>query len=531
VHRFRGFIVVAAAFLAYLPVFANDFAWDDEYLVLRNPAITDLSRVPGLFAEPWAGDVDYALGQAQNRPYFRPMALASMAVDWAVGGGPNPVVFHGTNLLIHAIASLLLFMWLGRLFMLADTGRGMPPAGAPSRSWTPLVLAVLWAVHPVSSEAVCLVSYRTTLLSGLAVFGGMWLLTPRFAAGAQFQGAARLLQPGVGSVLGGVGFMVFGLLAKEPTLVLPGLLLMQDVFLRGLKGERFVFVYLPLVVVGIAYLWVRSQVTGEGVYTYFDGLDTFQAALMLPRIFFLYVRLVVLPTPLCPFYDWGILGVPYSLLEPDIIAGSALLIAMVMGTLLLARRLPLVAFGLAFFGLALLPVSHIVPFFDAAGERFLYVPLAGPLIAVGATSRFLSGSSALRTIWKVLAVTALVGFTALTLVRARDWRDSETILRVTTRDFPSSISAHLGLARLLLAKDRPGEAIEPLAHTVQAHPDLAVGHGLLAVAQARSGDYEGARRTLLEAPPPQPRLPSASQIARGELLKTGHAIIVERLGL
>ena len=101
-------LIVTTAIVAYGRIIDNGFAWDDGYLVLDNPAIQDLSNVPKLFVQPWAAGTSYGLGARQNAPYFRPVALASMALDWSIAG-PDPVVFHGMNLLLHIMSALLLW--------------------------------------------------------------------------------------------------------------------------------------------------------------------------------------------------------------------------------------------------------------------------------------------------------------------------------------------------------------------------------------------------------------------------------------
>lgn len=553
--RFVPFLFVAiAAVAAYLPVFSNDFAWDDEYLVLKNLDIQSLRNVPGIFARSWAGGVEYELGQAQNRPYFRPMAEASMALDWALGGGPNATVFHATNLAIHVAAALLLLVWLRRLFP-DRSGGGEPGARGLAAAWRSLLPsfgALLWAVHPVHTEAVNLVTYRTTLLSGLATFAVLALLGRTVGAPAPEATAPsvdgppgvrrRLLAPlryradggapdsTVRIVAACVAFAA-GLLAKEVTLVTPGLLLLADLFGRGLDRRRIVRVYVPLAVIGVAYLGLRASMTGAGVFDFFDGMTLFERVAMVPRVFFLYVRLAVLPYPLCPFYDWGILGVPGSWFEADIVAGLLLMAVTVAGIAATFRRARTASFGLAFFLVALLPVSHIVPFFDAAGERFLYVPLAGLLVAAIGAALALAGTSALLRLFRVLGIVVLVAFAGLTHARSTQWRDSETILRVTVQDFPMSVSAHLGLAQLLTDTERSDQAVPLFREVTRLVPSLAVGHGMLAVALARTGDYDAARKTIRDSPPPPAREPSAAQIARAELLKAEEHVLLRALGL
>ena len=508
-------VVAGSAAVAYGAILANEFAWDDGYLVLENPAIRDLSGVPRLFTEPWAGEVAYALGQEQNRPYWRPAALASMSLDWAVAG-PDPVVFHLTNLAIHALAAVLLFLWMRGLVSVVRR-----PSSADL--WA-AGIAMVWAVHPVHSEAVAIVSYRTTLLSGAAVFGAMAAMTGRAT---------------VARVVAGTAAFAIGLLSKETTIVMPALLLVQDLFLPAADdgrpatrpGNRALAVYLPLAAVTAAWLWARSGVVGGGVFSYFDGLSAGQAALMVPRVFFLYVRLCVLPWPLCPFYDWSILGVPRSLAEPDVVAGILLLTGLLAAAICLRRRAPMAAFGAAAFLVALLPVSHLAPFFDAAGDRFLYVPLAGFLLAVAGLAALAPASRALSRAGAVAVVAVVLACAGLSVARSTEWRDSETILRATVRDFPQSVSANLGLGRLLLDKDRAVEAEVPLHEVTSLAPSLGVGHGLLAVAQARAGDLTAARQTLMLAPLPEQGLPSAAEVARGEFLKRHEFPILYRMGL
>jgi hypothetical protein len=520
-------LIALAAAGAYHRTFSNAFSWDDGYLVLDNQAITDLARVPRLFAEPWAGGVGYGLGQQQNRAYYRPMALASMALDWAIAG-PDPLVFHASSLLLHVLTALLILAWLRSVVAAVPAGRGgaggeictcsisAGSAVIPLVPW-PAVIALLWVLHPVHTEAVDVVSYRTTLLQGLFVFATLVALAPA--------------RPGPVRIASGVLAFAAGLLSKETALVAPGLLVLQDAFLGRVSWRRTATVWLPLVAVAGAWWVLRSYLVGGGVYEYFAGLTPLQGVLMVPRIVFLYARLALLPHPLCPFYDWWILGVPSSPLEPDILAGIVVLVALPVAAVLLRRRAPRASFGLAFFLVALLPVSHLVPFFDAAGERFLYVPVAGLLVAAWGAGASLPPSRLLSRVAIGLAALAVVSFGGLTAMRTAEWKDSETILRATARDFPVSVSAQLGLGRLMLDQDRPAEAIEPLAQVVRLAPSLPVGHALLAVSQARAGRFSDARATLHAAPLPERGLPSAAQIARNELLKRGETALLEKIGM
>lgn len=503
-----GLVIAVAA--AWGVALGNDFAWDDTYLVRDNTEIRSLESIPGFFLRPWASGTDYDLGARQNATYYRPLALATMALDHALFGGAA-WGFHLGNVLIH-LASVLVLLGIGRQWRdLLDL-----PADLP---W---VVALIWAIHPVHAEAVHLVSYRTTLLSTLMVVCVLRLSTPRNPREPSRRQVIRSLAV--------IACWSLGLLSKETAAVGLPLLVVQDVLLRRLDLRRVASCYLPLVAVLGIWWWYRSQVTSPGIYSWFEGLTPLQSALMVPRILFLYVRLVLIPWPLCPFYDWSVLGVPRSPWEPDIMAGMILLILLPALTAWTFRRAREVCLGLAFFLVALAPVSHLVPFFDAAGERFLHLPLMGILWALVSGAFRVRRPLARRLLALVLAA-SVAGGIALSVRRGLEWHDSETVLKASVRDFPDSVSAWLGLGRLYLADGRAAEAVPALRQARTLAPSLPVVHGLLAVAEALSGDVLGARRTILAAPPPPRGLPSAAEVARQEMVRAGRPDLLGPMGL
>ena len=83
------------------------------------------------------------------KPYYRPLNRATYLFDYRVAG-MNPAWYHGVNILIHLGNVILLYLLSIRLL----------------RNWyAALVAALLFAVHPVNSEAVNFISARNTLLA------------------------------------------------------------------------------------------------------------------------------------------------------------------------------------------------------------------------------------------------------------------------------------------------------------------------------------------------------------------------------
>src|ERR1700722_13458776 len=128
-ERLRIGLLLAVAVLVYGNTLRNGFTQDDGLYVVSNPQVTHTS-VRKLFEANKFTNV------------FRPVTFATLAFNWAVGGG-HPFGFHLLNLLLHAAVTLLLYLLLQTLL-----------GSSPQASATALVAACLFAVHPIHTEAV-----------------------------------------------------------------------------------------------------------------------------------------------------------------------------------------------------------------------------------------------------------------------------------------------------------------------------------------------------------------------------------------
>ena len=138
-----------AAVLVLLPTMGYGFTnLDDDELVLdRQPFLTGPSAVSRAFSEPYFGK--------DSRSYYRPIVTLSFMADARLGGAA-PAVYHRTNLLLHALASMLLYLFLRRLRL--DT----VPA---------LFGALLFALHPVHAASCAWIPGRNDILLTIFALG------------------------------------------------------------------------------------------------------------------------------------------------------------------------------------------------------------------------------------------------------------------------------------------------------------------------------------------------------------------------
>ena len=185
--------VALAAFLTYINTLNNGFVLDDFGLILFNDAVRTFDAAFLLTSDYWAGYEGRISG------LYRPLTTLSLALEFHLWG-ERPELFHLTNTLLHAANALLVYS-LGRHLGKAAIGLG---AG------------LLFATHPLHSEAVAYVAGRADLLASLFALAALnCSLRARQTGKTRWRALAVLaLAP--------------GLLCKEQAAIVPGLLLGMD---------------------------------------------------------------------------------------------------------------------------------------------------------------------------------------------------------------------------------------------------------------------------------------------------------------
>ncbi|HUD72912.1 MAG TPA: hypothetical protein VMQ62_13215, partial [Dongiaceae bacterium] len=138
---------------SHLQAPACGFVFDDRGVIVENPLMQDLARLPELLASPWWA------GAVRDAGLWRPLTSLTFALDRAVAG-LDAAWFHAINLGWHALAT-----WLVTLLAL-ELGGGM--AGG-------LLAGLLFAVHPVHTEAVVGIVGRAELIAAAAVIAALLL--------------------------------------------------------------------------------------------------------------------------------------------------------------------------------------------------------------------------------------------------------------------------------------------------------------------------------------------------------------------
>jgi hypothetical protein len=428
-------LTVAVAVGVYANALTAPFLYDDIPYVVQN----EIVREPGTAVRAFW--VSYP-PQEPELGLYRPITSLSYALDaWLVG--LDPVGFHATNAVLHALASLLVFA------LLRKTGAALPET---------MLGTLLFAVHPVHTEAVAWVVGRAELLA--AAFGLASVLLY----------ARHRRTSGRSSLFGSVVCYLAALGSKETAAVVPAALLAGEALGlfdatngRGMSMRRVGTVVLGYGAAFAAYCAVRIAVLGSfGVAPEADVFALEPTGTRLRTAIggvFEYLRLGILPTDLR--IDYSHLRNPGSAAWWRFVAGFATLASLTILAYRLRRRAPRLTWAVIWFGLFLLPVSNLaIPIGSVLAERFLYLPSVAFSLAAAEGLRLARarGSPAVTTTVVAAAALVLIAYGAATVTRNRVWADSERFWLTAIEQNPADLKASLELHALWLREGEPEKA-------------------------------------------------------------------------
>jgi len=482
-HGGRDYLlVVLAALIPYLNTLTNGFVLDDVGQILLNKAVRSFDLYFLFTSDYWAGF------EGRQSGLYRPLTSLSFALEHRLWG-ETPTFFHLTNLILHA----------GNCLLVCSLGRSL---GGKSLG---LLTGLLFAVHPVHTEAVAGIAGRADLLAALAILAAL-----RCSLAARLGSADRYR---TGSTL----FLILGLLCKENAAVLPGLLLGADWFLwkRG-RLPRWPWSEYALHLLTItSWLLLRQAVLGGLTVPQIDFLDNPLAHLPTHLrivnaldIAVRYLFLLLFPHPLSADYSFDAVPLIRALFVPDLFSAAGLLIAVALALRSFWSCPALWSLGIFWLLIGLVPVANLLlPIGTIMAERLLYLPSVGFALASGAI--LIPLLCADRKAWKLLLLLLLLLYAGRTAVRNRDWRDDESLFRAVVEAHPRSAKARQGLAAALSRRGDVFGAVAEYRRAIAIHPPYAAAHYNLGLTYWKFRQYDSALESFREAVRLKPQNPKA----------------------
>jgi len=458
-------ICLGLAFLAcaaYGELLSPSFTYfnidDDEY-ILANPHVnTGLS--PANFRWAWT---------AFHSNNWHPLTWLSLQIDVQLFG-LAPAGFRLTNILLHALAAILLFLFL---------------QFSTSATWRSGIVAGLFLLHPLRVESVAWIAERKDVLAGV-----FWML-----ALLAYLWYAR--QPTPGRYLLVAAVFALGLTAKQMLVTLPFVLLLLDWWpLERIRfgstpdadpafrqrSLRLLVEKLPLL--ALAALASLLTLSAQTAVKHTAETLPYQARVLNALVAYLrYVGKTFWPLDLCFLYEHP--GTTLSW-PAGMAAGFVLLVVSLLVISRWGRRRPYLAVGWFWFLGTLVPVIGLVQVGNQAlADRYSYVPQIGLLIMLVWGLAELARRWRAEMIFGIAACAGLAACLVLTWMQVSTWHNPLTVWSRVLAVEPNNYLAHNNVGQLLADAGYAEQAVGHLEAAVLHRPSFLMGYRNLGMARQR----------------------------------------------
>lgn len=414
-------LIILLCVIAYFNIFFNDFAFDDEHFIVKNPGIKSIN-IAKFFTE----DV---------RGVYRPVRTVFFAISYWLHG-LNPLGYHLNSLIIHILASILVYRISAQIF---------------KKEKTALISALLFAAHPLHTESITFVTTSFDMI------------------GIVFALAAFFLYIKERSLLSNI-FFLLAAFTYEMTLILPVLLMLYDFCFKKIRMRKYVSYFAIL----FFYLFIRFFIIKVIMRnTGYPGGSFFVTMLTMTKSIALYMKLLIFPINLTLGHTFSLAT---SIFEPKVLIFTTLILLLLITAFLTKKKI--VKFSVLWFFLALTPVLNIIPIQTPFEERYAYL---------ASVSFCMLMAWAIMQIKKehakiIVIVLLLVAYTAITIDRNQDWKDDYTLFKKTVELSPEYAKGHNNLGYAYIEMGEYDKAEKELEEAIQLNPKFSLAYSNLALA-------------------------------------------------
>ena len=268
--------VACISFLLYINTLHNDLVYDDLLVISNNPVVQDPWDFTGIWGE---------VGWLPNRTgvVYRPLSVWILALNYRLNEvlgfeGDAAISYHTLNITLHAGASCILLLFLLQL---------------PVPLWASLITALLFAIHPIHTEAVAGIVGRAEIMA--FIFGMTMLILHRHRQPLYLCAPVYLL----------------AIWSKESAVTFFPLAIAMDILFRHPHKPRATGAY--MVYAAVAGFWfVLRLIALEDItlpVPFIDnpivGVSLYQRLLTVAGTQLEYLRLHVFPVPLSSDYSYN----------------------------------------------------------------------------------------------------------------------------------------------------------------------------------------------------------------------------------
>ena len=440
-------IALAATVVVYSGGLNGPFLFDDHIHITQNRWVKIEALDTSSLVQAWNSSFSAF-------PANRPLAQLSFGINHAISG-LDPWAFKTTNLVIHLLSGLMVFVFTRLVFR----ALGSDEPGSRRETYVAVATAAFWLLAPLHVSTVLYTVQRMAQLSTLALL---------LALSSYFWGRLQIAagKSGAAWIFAAVPIALVGFLGKENTVLLPLILLACELtVLRSVsieqkknfvRGVWVLFIALPLMI-GIWYLLTHPALTyyGERPFTMIERVLT------EPRVLWFYLRLMLVPdiSAFGLFHDD--LALSKSLFNPvSTFVALIALIGLAIAALAMRKRAPVFAFAVLFF-LACHALESSVIALEIVFEHRNYLASVGPFFFLAHVLLVSADHLNVRRVAMTMGALLLAGHTAVTYQRVDNWSSYQSYLLSAAANHPNSPRSNFMAAKLMISAIAKAEGEAP----------------------------------------------------------------------
>lgn len=430
-------LITLASFLLYGNSIGNKYCLDDSIVITRNSFVDKgLSGIPDIFSKESFTGFFGQQKQLVTGARYRPLSIATFAIEKQLFDGYNPTFSHFVNVLLFAITGFFIYLLLKKLLVTKN----------PQLKFVSLITTLLFVFHPVHTEVVANIKGRDEIMALLFSLAGCYLVLRYFDTN-------RIIWLMVASAL-----WFLGLLSKENAIVF-WLLMPVMLLIYGVKEiKKYAQPLLLFSLVAVIFLIIRYNVIGSSAGVSDELMNnsylhatTDQKYATIFYTLWKYICLLVFPVRLT--YDYY----PYHIQLTDWSGIGALLgltssFAILILMLISFRKHIIVFFALLFYVLPLLLVSNLFfPIGTLMNERFLYFSSVGFCIIVALGISWLIYKAKVNYKVVLLLMVAILMLASFKIIdRNRVWYSDYTLFTTDVNTSFNSAKSNCSAGGVLL---------------------------------------------------------------------------------
>ncbi len=487
--RLQAIFIFALSFVLYANTLSYDFCQDDSIVITDNMFTTEgVAGIGGILQYDTFYGFFKESGKAQlvAGGRYRPFTLVMFAIEYQLFG-KNPFIGHFINVILFGLTCVLLYFLLLKLL---NYRKNSDPTSIFNPMLVAFIAALLFAAHPIHTEAVANIKGRDEIMTLLGSLAAVWFSLKAFENG------------GFKNQIIAFALFFIALLSKENAITF--VVITPMIYWLFVKTDAFTAIKqaIPFLAAAVLFMILRGAVIGNqfggeqmelmnnpflklvgNTYVPFDFAEKFAT---ITYTLGKYVQLLIFPHPLTHDYYPRHIGI-MSFGDWQVLLSVAVYIGLLALILRGWKNRSLISFGIAFFLITLSIVSNIVfPVGTNMAERFMFMPSVGfclvlaVLLAKLASKEVQTGVNR-QGLGVIVVIVAL--FSLKTFTRNPAWKDNYTIFTTDIETSPNSakLQTSVGGETIEHFKNSPNavekktkitEAIGHLHKALEIHPTM-----------------------------------------------------------